>query len=149
MKLRALTLISALALTAIDGVLKYIAIKQPFVITEGCFDSIACFSLHQNYGIAFNLPVPMWLVLTISALIITIVTKLVFQFWKQKSHLCNPMILVLFGAIGNFADRTINGFTTDYLIFFNLSAINIADILIVSGVLLTMWYSFNTDMEKR
>ena len=149
MKRSAIALITASILAATDGALKYITIKQPFGISEGCLDSILCFSIHKNYGIAFSLPIPMWLTLIFSAIIIAILARLGYQFWKQGSEYLIPIILIFLGAIGNFIDRIINGFTTDYLIFFNLSAINIADILIVSGVILTLWYSFNTDMKER
>ncbi len=144
-----IALLAASILTVIDGALKYIVLKQPFGISEGCFDSIFCFALHQNYGIAFSLPIPMWLTLIISAAIIAALIKVGFHFWKQKSEYLIPIVLIFFGAIGNFIDRLINGFTTDYLIFLQLSAINIADILIIAGVILTLWYSFSTDMKKR
>ncbi len=145
-----LALIAAGILTIVDGAIKYIALKQPSLFQEGCFDSILCLSLHKNYGIAFSLPIPVWLTLIISGIILAILVQFMFRFWKQRSPYTIPVILISVGALGNFIDRILNGFTTDYLIFFNISAINIADILIVAGVLLTLWYSFiSTDMKKR
>jgi len=149
MKRNVLTPFLALAAVIIDGVIKYIALKQPSFFQEGCFDSIACLSLHKNFGIAFSIPIPIWLTLIISALIIAVLIKLAINFWKEESNLALPTILILAGAVGNFIDRMLNGFTTDYLILFNLSAINISDILIVTGVLITLWYSFIKDMKKR
>lgn len=50
-------------------------------------------------------------------------------------------VMVIIGALGNAIDRIINGFTTDYLILFRLSAINFSDILILTGVTFLLWYN--------
>ncbi|MBT3230738.1 hypothetical protein HN358_03070 [Candidatus Uhrbacteria bacterium] len=149
MKRNALALSIAIAITIIDGAFKYVAIKQPSFFQEGCLDSIFCLFTHRNYGIAFSIPIPIWATLVVSGIIIVSIFYLAIKFYKETSVYAAPTILILAGALNNFIDRIINGFTTDYLIFFNLSAINLADILIVSGVFITLWYSFSTDMKKR
>lgn len=129
--------------------LKYIALKQPSLFQEGCFDPVICLSLHKNYGIAFSISIPILVTLIISGIIITVLAVFVVRLLLDKSIYAASTGLILIGALGNFFDRIINGFTTDYIILFNVSAINIADILIVTGVFLTLWYNFNTDMKKR
>lgn len=128
-------------LTVIDVAIKYFALTQPSFWKEGCLNSIFCLGLHQNQGIAFSIPVPMWLTIVISAIIIAILAVIFANHWKRSSKILPAIIFIMFGALDNFFDRVINNSTTDYFIFFSLSAINIADILIVSGVLLILWYS--------
>ncbi|HAL49871.1 TPA: hypothetical protein DDY56_02705 [Candidatus Uhrbacteria bacterium] len=134
-------IVIAVVFTAIDIAIKYFAVAQPSFWKEGCLNSIVCLKLHQNQGIAFGIPIPMWVTIIISALIIAILAVLFVDHWKQSSKLLPAIIFIMFGALNNFFDRVINNSTTDYLIFFNLSAINLADILIVSGVILILWYS--------
>ena len=67
------------------------------------------------------------------------------RFAKQQ-YIKNPKVsavavMVIIGALGNAIDRIINGFTTDYLILFRLSAINLSDILILTGVTFLLWYN--------
>lgn len=140
-------IIGSVLLAATDGIMKYLILKQPSWIKEGCFDSFICFNLHQNQGIAFSIPLPMWLTLIISGGILAFILQLIFYFHKSRSALLTPIILIFLGALGNFLDRIINGFTTDYLIFFQRSAINISDILIVTGAILLVWYHRRTDMK--
>ena len=52
-------------------------------------------------------------------------------------------VTVILGAVGNLADRIINGFTTDYILLFGHSAINLADLLIIFGILGILWYTRN------
>lgn len=145
MKLQSKTMITCVLITAIDVIFKYLAITQPSFQKEGCFTSIACLALHKNYGIAFSIPIPMWATLLISAIIIIIIIKLLLVYKNRNKFVFCGLLLVTFGALNNFVDRLINNSTTDYLIFFNLSAINLADILIVAGVFVLLWYSKEKD----
>ena len=66
------------------------------------------FAIHKNWGIAFDIPFKMPLIILIS---------------------------IVIGAAGNLYDRLAYGFTVDYIILLGRSAINISDIVIVSGVI--------------
>ncbi len=145
MKLQSKTMITCVFITIIDVIFKYLAITQPFFWKEGCFASIVCLSMHKNYGIAFSIPIPMWATLLISAIIIIIMIKLLLVYINKNEFVFCGLFLIIFGALNNFVDRLINNSTTDYLIFFGLSAINLADILIVTGVFILLWYSKNKD----
>lgn len=141
MYLKQKAILLATSVTIIDIALKYLMLKQPSFLKEGCLKSIICLKLHQNQGIAFSIPIPMWITIIISAIIIAILAVLFIKHWQKSTKILPAIIFIIFGALDNFFDRVINNSTTDYLIFFNLSAINLADILIVSGVLLILWYS--------
>jgi lipoprotein signal peptidase len=96
--------------------------------------------LHKNPGIAFNIPLPLGIVLPI-----TLVALMVFAVIAYKNRLTNILVslsavAVMFGATNNGLDRLINGFTTDYIILFRTSAINLSDALIFFGILSLFWY---------
>ncbi len=91
----------------------------------------------ENTGIAFSIPIPH----TIAILLTPILLIGLLSFFLQRSHTELTIIggiLLFCGAISNYIDRILHGFTIDYLRIYT-SVINIADVLIVSGVLLFLW----------
>ena len=135
-----LIVIFSLALAILDGFLKWWAISHKTKTSE-LADRFLSFGLHENYGIAFNLPVPLNLVFLITIVIIFILFRLAWTKKSEDSSLSAFALVIAIGALGNFFDRIINGFTTDYLIFFTGTAINISDILIVIGTILLLSYT--------
>lgn len=92
------------------------------------------FALHKNYGIAFDLPVPLWMVIPLTALILIFLVREIRL--SQSSNRVLALSLIAAGAVGNLIDRIIYGFTVDYVILFGRSAINMADVMIFIGVAL-------------
>jgi len=93
-----------------------------------------------NPGIAFSLPIPNTLIIFITPLIIL---TLIF-FLKNKYHKNNivfslGLTLIISGAISNFIDRVLFEITIDYIRIYT-SVINLADIMIISGTLLLIFY---------
>jgi lipoprotein signal peptidase len=102
--------------------------------------SVLAFALHRNPGIAFDIPVPLTIVLPITAVICS-----AFAYIAHKHRLDNEKqslaaLAAVIGALGNGLDRLINGFTTDYIILFQTSAINLSDVLILVGIAGVLWY---------
>lgn len=88
----------------------------------------------ENPGIAFGLQVPNFLILLLTPFVLLII--LLFFFKNSPSSKKSwALALLLAGAISNFTDRIFFDFTVDYIRIFT-SILNIADILIVVGVLL-------------
>ncbi len=61
-------------------------------------------------------------------------------FWLWRVHRDRPLLacsfaVLILGGLGNLVDRIAHGFTTDYVVLFERSVINLADILIVLGIL--------------
>jgi lipoprotein signal peptidase len=92
-----------------------------------------------NPGIAFSIPVPNTLVLITTPIVLLGLLWFVFK----KRTLPVPFIsifgtyLVFFGAVSNFVDRFEYKTTVDYIRVFT-SIINIADIMIVVGIILIL-----------
>lgn len=85
-----------------------------------------------NHGIAFGLPIPQPLILSITPLILI---ALVIWWRKNKNKTNNFYFGVFFifaGAISNFIDRVIFSITIDYFRVLT-SVMNLADIIIVIG----------------
>ena len=117
----------------LDQILKYIARTNP----ENIFvwKKIIGWEYYANIGVAFNLPLPNYLVIFLTPLIIF--GMIVFFLKKTNNNfLNNPgTILIILGAISNYADRILFGFTIDYIRILT-SVINLADLMIVAGVIL-------------
>lgn len=97
------------------------------------------FMHHENYGIIANIPIPIWLIITATIGIILLVLYALYQTIRQ--HQLFRLIafsLILAGAFGNLYDRIIFGFVRDWILLFNRSVINIADISIFVGVFLLL-----------
>ena len=76
----------ALVLFLVDQVSKFLAVHNGF------------FSLHKNYGIAFDLPVPSWIVIPLTLGIIIAAT---FALWHHRLNLNSPPRLFLSFLVGS------------------------------------------------
>lgn len=96
------------------------------------------FAIHKNWGIAFDIPFKMPLIILISAVIGAALIYVAYRDWHAKPTVALSALMIVLGAIGNLYDRLAYGFTVDYIILFGRSAINVSDIVIVAGVVLLL-----------
>ena len=134
----------ALGVELLDVVFKYVAIER-LPEEGGRLSSPIDFALHKNPGIAFDIPIPLSIVIAITILITILLVKYAFRNWKTHQRSSAAALVTVIGALGNMIDRIVNNFTTDYIILFERSAINISDILIVFGAILLIYYTENKD----
>ena len=97
-------------------------------------------AIHRNPGIAFDIPIPLGIVLPITLLICLAFARIAYTHKSDNLPQSLGALATVIGALGNGIDRLVNGFTTDYLIFFSTSAINLSDVLILLGILAVVWY---------
>lgn len=107
------------------------------------------FRLHfvENEGIAFSMPVPQWLIISLTFLVLGWVGWELYR--ENKAHIKNnknlktidyrlwttyAYIFIFAGALGNLIDRILLGKVTDFLSFGNFAIFNLADIWINIGV---------------
>jgi len=93
-----------------------------------------------NDGIAFSIPVR-----GIFSIVITILIVIGIVFYYKKyiqSSLFSDLIfaLVIGGAIGNLIDRIIYGSVIDYIKIYSYPSFNVADIAIVLGFLILIFF---------
>ncbi|MFH1047840.1 MAG: signal peptidase II [Patescibacteria group bacterium] len=97
------------------------------------------FTLFLNRGIIFSLAVPRIVYLPIALAVFAVFLFALFSAVKYNRPTVWGLALIVFGAVSNLADRLIHGATIDYLVFFNRSAVNLADGMILLGVLMFIW----------
>ncbi len=99
------------------------------------------FFLHRNPGITFDIPIPLSLIAIATTGIILFLVDRTSASYETDPTVTLGALAVIAGATNNLIDRIVNGFTTDYLMFFNTSVINGSDVLIVLGVVSMFWYT--------
>ena len=126
--------IIAILFAIIDEVIKFLILTK--LPSEGSFVSskILTIGLHQNYGIAFNLSVTHWLIIALTLVLISFFAWIIWKNLVVRPNISSAATLIVAGALGNLFDRIFYGFTVDYLIFFEQSALNLSDTLIMVGV---------------
>ena len=95
------------------------------------------FNYKANYYIAFSLPLSgrallILLILIISALLLSGL----FYWFRQKHDESALIFLIVLGASSNLFDRLKYGYVVDYLDLKYFTVFNLADVIIVTGVIL-------------
>jgi signal peptidase II len=138
---KALVIIAgAVGVEVIDVILKLMAIgglKPDSEVLSWPVD----LALHKNPGITGDMAIPLFVIIPLTAVVIFVLARWAWRNRQEKMMMAVGAGVVVIGALGNLVDRVVNGFTTDYLIFFRLSAINLSDILIVAGAILLIVYT--------
>lgn len=130
----------------LDRVTKIAAVSRLPDGTVRLLGSFLGLTKHQNYGLLANLPVPQWIIVaTTSFVILAIIWKIVSEILDRRNDATTSdarsfaLSLIVGGALGNLFDRMTHGFVVDWILLFNRSVINVADIAIAAGI---AWYLF-------
>ena len=129
-----------IAIGCADAVFKAYAISHLPDEQTAQLQSVLAFALHRNPGIAFDIPIPLIIVLPITAVICLAFARIAYQRRTTNPKQALAATAAVIGALGNGIDRLVNGFTTDYIILFQTSAINLSDVLILVGIAGVLWY---------
>ncbi|MCM1524710.1 MAG: signal peptidase II [Ruminococcus sp.] len=141
-------------LTAADRVTKYFAEANIAegdiirIVTAGETD-ILSFSMHRNTGAAFSSFTGKTAALAAVTAAAMLLITVYFHRIKHKHPLMTAAYaMVIGGGIGNFIDRVLRGYVTDFIMLFPFRFIfNFADICVVVGaILLVVYYIF---MDER
>ncbi len=128
----------SLGLFIVESLIKYIFILKK-IPEQGFsfFSGILQISLFRNTNIAFSLPLPQ--VVTI-ILVIIILILLCIVWWKsllkKNSWQLLATSLIILGALSNLIDRLVFGYVIDYINVFFWPVFNLADSMIVIGVII-------------
>lgn len=122
-------------LLALDRVLKFAA---QYGLTEGWsfFDFYPRLTLHKNYGLAFDLPIARIAIVAVTAIILVVLIVWFMRIWRSEPRTRSALLLVVVGATSNLFDRVAFGSVIDTIEIFPRSIWNIADIMIVAGLLI-------------
>lgn len=108
------------------------------------------FGLYRNDGIGFGLTfIPYAAIIAFVTLSIALLSFwLVHAIGKQETKIIWGVSLVLVGAVSNLIDRLAYGHVIDYLKLFGWPVFNLADVLIICGVLMIFVQWFKKDRIK-
>lgn len=94
------------------------------------------FVLFKNSGIAFSLPLHETIFWVLALPVFTLLLWMFISAVRKGDRAVSAALLfIILGASSNLNDRLFLAATIDYFLFFSLSAVNIADGMIVGGVL--------------
>ena len=140
-----------IVLLGLDLGLKYLV--SSYLTTVNIIDDFFSLTYVLNDGAAFSLFASKTYLLVLIALLC-----LFFIIYELKNNLDDRIIsigysLVLAGLLGNFIDRLIDGYIIDYLSFkileLNFPVFNLADILIVVGIVIVIIREILKERGKR
>ncbi len=101
------------------------------------------FNYQANDYIAFSLPLAgTWLAVIIWLIIIVLIIFAIYYYQKREYAEWASLSLVIFGASSNLFDRVRYGWVVDYFDLAYFTIFNIADVLIVLGVMLFIMLSY-------
>ncbi|MCX6780486.1 MAG: signal peptidase II [Candidatus Magasanikbacteria bacterium] len=120
-----------------DRLLKFLS--DNIFVNQKVFLNIFGWFPYHNPGIAFNLPLPNWISLSLTVPILLIIIFLLIKFYKNENnlYLFSGLSLIFWGAFSNLLDRFFFQSTVDYWLF-GTGLINLADLLIISGFALIL-----------
>lgn len=136
------TIKTTITVFLVTSVVFYIdRISKQFFLTQAN-DQIIIHNLlaiikHKNTGLIANLAVPMEFIIFVSLGAMLFISIALYQTIKDNDLMITlSLSLIIGGAVGNFFDRITHGYVFDWLLFFNRSVMNFADIAIGSGIIL-------------
>ena len=129
------TIVVSLCVLVADIFLKAAALDQTEGTITPILGSFLGFTLHKNFGIVANLPIPLLLVVPATVVILGICAWWFSHVWEHNTGLAASILLLIAGGLGNLVDRLLHGFTTDYLLFFGRSIVNLSDGLVLVGLI--------------
>lgn len=139
-----LALCGALVLAFLDQFIKYLVVIliSPMNLPQvEVIPGVLSLTYVDNPGIAWSMFMDHPEVLTIAtALLMAVLVLFFFTKFVRSGALMIFLMLILGGGLGNLADRVFRGSVVDYLRveFINFPVFNLADCLVVVGVLLAL-----------
>lgn len=130
--------ITVIFFVSLDRFLKFFAFSN-HDYKLNLIGEILKFNFKKNYHIAFSLPLTgKMLIILIILIIILLILFCLYRVNKGKYGESALLSLIILGASSNLYDRIKYGFVIDYLDLKYFTVFNLADAMIVTGVLLFM-----------
>ncbi|PLX26671.1 signal peptidase II [Candidatus Parcubacteria bacterium] len=147
-KKTAYILLVAVFLFVLDRYLKYLALgldgKEINLVSD-----FFKFNFVKNYFIAFSIPLSGNFLLILILLILLTLLYFIYKLIKERKILESSLLLCVFaGAISNLYDRLEYGYVVDYLDLKYFTVFNVADTMIVCGVIIFLFVSIKNDRQK-
>ena len=151
-------IVGFIALLIVDQLTKIRAVNtlkgnEPFVLIDGVFE------LHylENFGAAFGIMQgqrTFFVIITVIILIVVFYIYAKMPLGKRFNALRVILVLIGAGALGNFIDRTKQGYVVDFFYFklIDFPIFNVADIYVTSAaialVVFVLFYYKDADLKE-
>ncbi len=135
--------IVSLGAFVLESIIKYSIVNK--IPSQGfyLFKPIVQIIYTPNYNIAFSLPLPLPLILFFILSALAFLSYLWWYCLKAKNlMLLFAISLVIVGALSNLIDRFALGYVVDYVNLFIWPIFNLADCLIVAGIIIYLIAEF-------
>lgn len=144
--------IGIIALLAVDQLSKWIVLNtltkvETIPLINGVFHLTYC----ENRGAAFGiLQNKVWVFVIITVAVLAAVIYYMLRYRPKSKWLNFSLILLVGGALGNFADRICRGFVVDFFDFclINFPIFNVADCFVVVGAVMLAGYLIFSEYHK-
>ena len=135
-KMTTITLV-VIFFAAVDRLCKSLALNNFFNTPIDLIGDLVRLNFVKNYYIAFSIPIAGW---WLNAIIILIIFALIYYLIytysaKRDFTQATIFLFIIFGAISNLVDRLKFGYIIDYIDVKYYTVFNIADMMIVGGVI--------------
>ncbi len=145
--------ILTLNLFLLDILLKKIFSTNSLPVQAGgeyfIFGDFLKLKLATNSGIAFGLGLNYYLIVSLYLIIVPVLLAMLLKQYKQKNDLnILGLTFIITGSISNLIDRLFFGAVIDYIDLKYYTVFNLADVMIVSGVLIIIWTSMKQGKNK-
>jgi signal peptidase II len=130
----------------LDRFFKFLTVNHYFDAGVNILGDILRFNFASNYNIAFSLPLNS---LFLNIIVVLIILGLVYYllYLTSRGKFLNAVFLlsVILGASSNLLDRLKFGYVIDYLDLKYFTVFNLADVMIVLGVVGLVWLMVEVD----
>jgi len=139
-KKAAFIMLIAVFFVILDRFLKFLAVNRYFDEPVNLIGDIFKLNFIQNYNIAFSLPISgIGLNIVISLILVGLLIGLIKLYKKGYLIIAYLVLVIILGAASNLYDRINYGFVIDYLDLKYFTVFNLADVMIVGGVIGLGW----------
>ena len=122
-----------------DRIFKYLIMNDLFP-TQVLRPGFLAIVKHYNHGLLANFPMPLAVSVAINLVALAVLVYALVQSVKNvRAMECQALGFLLGGALGNLFDRLVFGYVFDWMMWFNTSIINFADVYIATGIGLYLW----------
>jgi signal peptidase II len=125
-------------------VLFCIDVASKYFVRTGDIVSFVC-----NAGIGLGFGMPQILIIVLSIVIFAAIIFWYRSHCKEDTLWCHVAFAALLaGALSNFGERIIFGCVTDFIPFFGLWTMNLADAYISIGLVIFMWHTWQHEQKN-
>ncbi|CAM3758751.1 signal peptidase II [Alkalicoccus chagannorensis] len=147
--------ILAVVVVALDQWTKWLVVENMEIGQSiPLIENVLHLTSHRNAGAAFGiLQGQLWIFFIVTVAAVGYVTYLIQRKLDGSKWFGIGLALILGGAVGNFIDRVLEGAVVDfvdvYIFAYNYPIFNVADMALVTGVIMVLIHMFQEEKREK